>query len=123
MSENEFGYGGDPLGGCPPYFCPCRNCRYRYTRDYSGGNGGSGGNYRLFSVEGLENINRTLSALGALIENICVSLGVEVKGSESPSKDGGFNVAVESPVEGMKQESAVGGGPSGIGSEKKQDGG
>jgi hypothetical protein len=78
-------YGGDPISGYLPPYCPCRDCCYRYSSHYSGGNGGGGPDYQLLMVEALENVNRSLSALGAFIENITVSLGVEVKGSESPS--------------------------------------
>jgi hypothetical protein len=82
-------YGGDPISGYPPPYCPCRNCCYFHRSHYSGGNGGGGPDYQFLTVKALENVNRTLSALGAFIENIAVSLGVEVKGSEPPSKDGG----------------------------------
>jgi hypothetical protein len=41
--DPNIGYSGDPISDYLPHFCPCRDCCYRYTGGYSGGNGVGGG--------------------------------------------------------------------------------
>jgi hypothetical protein len=117
------GYGGDPQSCYPPHSCLCRDCCNRYVRNYSGTYGGGGPNYHFLTVEALENINRNLSALSALLENIAVSLGVEIKESESLAQKASFNVSVEIPSERMKKELTIGISPSYISGEEKQNSG
>jgi hypothetical protein len=81
-------------------------CGYDFPRHPGGGSGG-GPDYRFLAIKALENVNRSLSALCALIENVAIAFGIEVKGIEAVSENRGGNVPVESPVEGVKEETAV----------------
>jgi hypothetical protein len=124
VPEGGYSESGNAGGVNPPEGSLCRNCWFGDPRTYSSGNGGGGGGYQRVTIEGLEDLNRTLRSLGALIEDIAVSLNIEVKGSRLFSESRMMNgFTFKSPVKIMEEKPGMGSGKSGVGGQKEQDGG
>ena len=126
IQDNEYrgscgGYRVDPppthRSSDPPKDCPCGNCRFGNLRANASNNGGGSGYAKCITIKGLDDINRTLRALGALLEDFAVSLGIEIKGDQMFSElvmRNGFSP--KTPVERMQQEPTMGGSESGVSS-------
>ena len=111
-------YLGDTGSVNPPEMSPCRDCWFGDLRAYPSMYGGGAGGQQCITIKGLEDLNRTLGSLGALIENIAVSLGVEVKGGRLfPERrlENGFSA--KGPVEAVKEKTGMRSGESDVGGE------
>jgi hypothetical protein len=97
-TDGRYVGGGDPISGYPPHYCPCRDCCTSYGRYNSGAYSGGGPKYQLLIFEALENVNRSLSALSTLIENIAIR--------QEPRQDGirrGMNNYIQEITDHIKR--------------------
>ena len=123
MSAGFAGYSGNQGGGYPPKDRICGYCRFGNLFAYSGGNGGGGTNTQRVAVEILDDINRAVRALSALVENIAVSCGVKIKACELFPDVGMVNTLVpEIPMEIVDEKFSVGGCEADIGGKVKENG-
>ena len=123
MKEHSHGMSGHT--GCvnPPEESPCRHCWFSNLRAYPSRYGGGSSSQKHITIEGLEDFNRTLRALGALIEDIAVSLGVEVKARNFLTEGRMMNgFTPESPSEVVEEESGMGSRQPGIGGKVQEYG-
>jgi hypothetical protein len=78
---------------------------------------------KRIAIKAFEDINRLISALGALIENTAVAAGVKLKGSDSLFDIREKNTPGECPMERMEEKTTVGSGEPGISGQVQEHGG
>ena len=74
---------------------------------HTSGGGGGGINYERLTLEMLANIDRRLSTLCTLIENLSVSLGVVIEGTGTFKQPEMINRTVHIPMEAVEKEAAM----------------
>lgn len=84
----------------PPMGCVlCRDCPIggQFRSHYAGGGSGGGPNHKCMAVEALVDINRSLSAMGALVENLLVPIKIIAEGNTTLNKPVMINTALGEP--------------------------